>query len=29
MTVATQPLQDDEIVSLAHFLASLGAETER
>jgi cytochrome c553 len=29
MTVATQPLQDDEIVSLAHFLASLGAETGR
>lgn len=24
MTVATQPLQDDEIVSLVHFLASLG-----
>jgi len=29
MTVATQPLQDDEIVSLVHFLASLGAETGR
>ena len=29
MTVATQPLQDDEIVSLVHFLASLGAETRR
>jgi cytochrome c553 len=29
MTVATQPLQDDEIVSLVHFLASLGAETPR
>jgi cytochrome c553 len=29
MTVATQPLQDDEIVSLVHFLASLGAETAR
>jgi cytochrome c553 len=26
MTIATQPLQDDEIVSLAHFLASLGPE---
>ena len=24
MTVATQPLQDDEIVSLVHFLATLG-----
>jgi cytochrome c553 len=29
MTVATQPLQDDEIVSLVHFLASLGTETGR
>jgi cytochrome c553 len=29
MTVATQPLQDDEIVSLVHFLASLGAEKGR
>jgi len=29
MTVATQPLQDDEIVSLVHFLASLGVETGR
>ena len=29
MTVATQPLQDDEIVSLVHFLASLGMETGR
>jgi cytochrome c553 len=29
MTVATQPLQDDEIVSLVHFLASLGPETGR
>jgi len=29
MTVATQPLQDDEIVSLVHFLASLGVETRR
>jgi cytochrome c553 len=29
MTVATQPLQDDEIVSLVHFLVSLGAETRR
>jgi hypothetical protein len=27
--VATQPLQDDEIVSLVHFLASLGPETGR
>ena len=29
MTMATQPLQDDEIVSLVHFLVSLGAETGR
>jgi cytochrome c553 len=29
MTVAAQPLQDEEIVSLAHFLASLGPATER
>jgi cytochrome c553 len=29
MTMATQPLQDDEIVSLVHFLVSLGAETRR
>jgi cytochrome c553 len=29
MTVATQPLQDDEIVSLVHFLASLGTGTGR
>ena len=28
MTVATQPLSDDEIVSLAHFLTSLGPQTE-
>ena len=24
MTVATQPLTDDEIVSLVHFIATLG-----
>lgn len=26
MTVAAQPLSDDDIVSLVHFLASLGPE---
>ena len=29
MTVATQPLRDDEIVSLVHFLASLGGGPEK
>jgi len=29
MTVAAQPLQDDEIVSLVHFLVSLTPEAGR
>jgi len=29
MTIAAQPLGDEEIVSLVHYIASLGAEPGR